>query len=320
MKTTRPWKKLLIVRFSSIGDIVLTTPVVRCLKNAGYEVHYLTKVQYASILETSPYIDRIWTLDGKLEALIPTLRKERFDGIIDLHKNLRTVKLQVALDLRALSFDKLNFEKWWLVKTKRNHLPDVHIVDRYFKAVAALGIENDGEGLDFFYSPEDKTAIADRLPTTPFVVLVLGAAHRTKQMPLQLLRNLIATIDRPVVLIGGKDELPLAQALIEAPHCTSLVGKCSIRSSAVVIDLAERVITPDTGMMHIAAALKKPISSVWGSTVPEFGMTPYYGKYEVPHSIHEVKGLACRPCSKIGFEECPKGHFRCMRDQKVVKK
>jgi heptosyltransferase-2 len=71
-------------------------------------------------------------------------------------------------------------------------------------------------------------------------------------------------------------------------------------------------VTHDTGLMHIAAAFGRPIISLWGNTAPAFGMTPYYGDRPVPYGIMETKGLWCRPCSKIGYEKCPMGHFRCM--------
>src|SRR6202789_728000 len=144
--------KFLIIRFSSIGDIVLTTPVVRCLKKqvVTAEVHYLTKASVKPILEANPYIDKIHCLGDDLDAVIGTLRSEDFDYVIDLHHNLRTWKVKRGLGKQAFSFDKLNIEKWWYTNFKWNRMPAVHIVDRYMETVAGFGIKNDGAGLDYF--------------------------------------------------------------------------------------------------------------------------------------------------------------------------
>ena len=89
----------------------------------------------------------------------------------------------------------------------------------------------------------------------------------------------------------------------------------SDNESAALIKLSSKVITHDTGLMHIAAAFKKEIVSVWGNTVPEFGMYPYYGDFSIWNQKFEILGLPCRPCTKIGYEKCPRGHFKCMLQQ-----
>ena len=118
--------KFLILRFSSIGDIVLTTPVIRCLKQQypDAEVHYATKKSYQSLLENNPYVDKVFVLEKSLNYLLKQLKSERYDYIIDLHNNLRTTILKLRLGVKSFSFDKLNFQKWILVKFKKN------IIDR----------------------------------------------------------------------------------------------------------------------------------------------------------------------------------------------
>ena len=143
--------RILIIRFSSIGDIVLTTPVMRCLKKQlDAEVHFLTKKGFTTLLESNPYIDKIHTINKRVKEVLPTLKKLDFDYIIDLHKNLRTLQVRLALRTKVLAFNKLNIKKWLLVNLKINRMPDVHIVDRYLKPVEPLGVKNDGEGLDYF--------------------------------------------------------------------------------------------------------------------------------------------------------------------------
>lgn len=306
-------QKVLIIRFSSIGDIVLTTPVVRCLKKQlDAEVHYLTKQTYLPLLETNPYLDKIFTIENKVTEVLPVLKQERYDCVLDLHKNFRSLHVRIALGVKTFSFQKLNFEKWLLVNFKVNRLPDIHIVDRYLAAAAPLGIENDGRGLDYFLPEPGKF----ELPPSPYVAFAIGAAHQTKRLPPGKMIEICRGIRLPVVLLGGKNEAAEgAQVAREAgTHVTNLCGKLSLHESAALIRLAEKIITHDTGMMHIAAAFQKEILSVWGNTVPAFGMYPYFGEAGGKNTIFEVKKLPCRPCSKIGFEKCPKGHFRCMND------
>ena len=148
--------KILIIRFSSIGDIVLTTPSLRCLKRQLQpEIHYLTKAAYASILRPNPYIDRLWTFEKRIEECLPQLAAEKFDYLFDWHKNLRSLRLRLRLRRPARSFQKLNWQKWLLVNTQLNRLPPVHLVDRYFQALTPWNIQNDGNGLDFFIDSKD---------------------------------------------------------------------------------------------------------------------------------------------------------------------
>jgi ADP-heptose:LPS heptosyltransferase len=314
-------KKVLIIRFSSIGDIVLTTPVIRCVhKQLGAEVHVLTKKAFAGLLEANPYVHHIHTMDKSLREVLPHLRAHRFDFIIDLHKNLRSFKLRLGLGRPLYTFDKLNWEKWLLTSLHIDRLPRIHIVDRYFKALEPLGVVNDLEGLDYFIPPNAEINPESWLTPgdAPYVVAVLGAAHATKQIPVHQLIAILQTVNHPVLLLGGPADKETGERVMAGRFShpvINLAGKLSIHESASVIRQSAAVLTPDTGMMHIAAAFRKPIISVWGNTVPAFGMYPYLPPGSPEGNIWEVQGLACRPCSKIGSANCPKGHFRCMLDQ-----
>ncbi|MCG8699675.1 MAG: glycosyltransferase family 9 protein [Bacteroidales bacterium] len=310
--------KFLVVRFSSIGDIVLTTPVIRCLKQQvdEAEVHFLTKEKFKDVVHGNPYIDKFHYLDKEnYVSLIQTLKSEKFDYIIDLHKNLRTKRLQTKLKRMAFTFDKLNAKKWLTVRFKMNCLPDIHIVDRYFKAVKPFSVENDGKGLDFFIDDTAVTNAQKELNALGnYVVIVLGANHTTKQIPIEKIEELCQKIKSKIVLIGGKKEMPIADQITKSNHeILNKTGQFSIHESALAIKMAKVVITPDTGMMHIAAAFQKNILSIWGNTVPKFGMFPYNPGTE--SKIFEINGLKCRPCSKIGYDKCPKKHFDCMNKQ-----
>jgi len=325
--------KFLVIRFSSIGDIVLTTPVVRCLKRqvATAEVHYLTKKAFRPILEANPYIDKIHCLEDDLSGLVAALREEDFDYIIDLHHNLRTVRVKRALGKKAFSFDKLNIEKWWYTNFKWNRMPDRHIVDRYMDTVASFGVKNDGAGLDYFIPAADELAPGD-IPTSHqagYVALVVGAALATKKLPFHKLREICERTEFPMIILGGPEDAEVGERLaaIDPVRIYNSCGKFNLNESAALVRQARVVVTHDTGLMHIAAAFRRPMVSVWGNTVPEFGMYPYYGPNymsnyggkELPYDIMEVKGLSCRPCSKIGYKKCPKGHFKCMEEQDIEK-
>jgi ADP-heptose:LPS heptosyltransferase len=312
--------KILVLRFSSIGDIVLTTPVIRCLKKQlGAEIHFLTKKPFAGMLTANPYCDQVYTFEKELDTgLVSQLKSEAYDLVVDLHHNLRTFRLKWVLGRPSRAFKKLNWEKWLLVNTSWNMLPKQHIVARYLATVAHLGVQDDGEGLDYFI-PSDTTLPDECLPKTPFIAFAIGATHATKRLPEAKILELCKAIGQPLVLLGGKTEELEGQRIAEAagPNIYNLCGQLSLHQSALVAQQAQRVITHDTGLMHIAAALRKPITSLWGSTVPEFGMYPFYPTGLDQNTSLEVSGLNCRPCSKIGHEKCPKGHFRCMQEQNI---
>lgn len=311
--------KILIVRFSSIGDIVLTSPVVRCLKQQlDVEIHYLTKSHFAELVMSNPHISKVWTIQSNISECSDELKNEQFDAIIDLHNNLRSRLLSLLLVKPRYSFDKLNLKKWLAVQFKWNLLPKKHLVDRYFESLIRLGISNDGMGLEYFLPLNTNQQLEGLDLPKAYIVAVLGATYNTKQIPLELWDKIIPECKKTVVLVGGKKESAIGNQLLKnfPRQVINYAGSINLSLSAAVIKKADLVITPDTGMMHIAAAFKKPMHVFWGNTIPDFGMFPYFGKDEVYVVNHEVKNLKCRPCSKLGFESCPQSHFNCMKKQK----
>lgn len=313
--------KVLVVRFSSIGDILLTSPVVRCLKQQvpGCEVHFLTKQAFAPLVEHSPYVDRVHLLEENLGEAIRRLKPEKFDLVVDLHHNLRTLRVKLGLGVKAASFPKLNREKWLLVNFKVDKLPRIHIVDRYLGTVEHLGVKNDGKGLDLFIPAESEVA-PEALPATHrtgYIALCIGAGHFTKRLPQHKLIELAGKLQGPLVVIGGREDQAVARSIVNmvGARAFDATGKYDLLGSASLIRQASSVIAHDSGAMHVASAFRKNVVSVWGNTVPEFGMGPYIPQHPERAYISEVKGLDCRPCSKIGFDQCPRGHFRCMEKQ-----
>ncbi len=323
--------KVLIIRFSSIGDIVLTSPVIRCLKKQvpDIQVHYLTKASFRPVVAHNPYIDKCYYLEDNLDNIIPDLKREKYDYIIDLHKNIRTLKVKRALKCKAFSFPKLNFQKWVLVNFKKDILPDKSIVERYFEAVQRLGVKNDGHGLNYFIPEADEVTNRD-IPMSHwagYIACVIGGSYPTKQYPVEKWKELCQLSPFPVILLGGPEDKVAGDEIsaVDNVKIYNACGKFSLNESACLVKYSKIVISNDTGLMHVAAAFKKPVISLWGNTVPKFGMFPYYGYNNLGTNIFsqsiivENNALNCRPCSKIGYDKCPKGHFKCMNDLENIK-
>jgi ADP-heptose:LPS heptosyltransferase len=311
-------KKILVIRFSSIGDIVLTSPVVRCLKlQLGAEVHFVTKKDFACLLQSNPFLDKIHTFEKDLSEIIPDLQKENFDFVVDLHHNLRSAKVKRALKKPSDSLNKLNVQKWLLVHLKINRMPDIHIAERYLQVTETLGVKNDHKGLDFFIPPNQEVDVASMPELRKgYIGFAIGAQHFTKRMPLDKIISICKKANETIVLLGGKEDAERGEKICQAAGklVVNACGKYTLLQSASLVRQAKKIITHDTGLMHIAAAFKKEIISVWGNTVPAFGMYPYLSGHgpKGAGTIVEVNGLSCRPCSKLGFGKCPKGHFNCM--------
>ncbi len=314
--------KYLVIRFSSIGDIVLTTPLIRCLKKQveGAEVHFLTKKQFVPILSANPYLDKIHVLADNSQKTIHELKHEQFDYILDLQNSIRSVNIKRSLKRMYFTVNKINLKKWLMVNFKINKLPDKHITDRYIETARLFDVQRDGKGLDYFIPEEDRLT-KDLLPDycqNGFISLVIGAQHSTKRMPGEQLTKLVGMLKHPVILVGGPEDKDRSDQVIQAcpdAQIFSACGKYSINQSASLIEQSNCVISNDTGMMHIAAAFKKKVITTWGNTIPEFGMYAYLpGEGSVDF---EVPGLSCRPCSKLGFDKCPKKHFNCMQQQNI---
>lgn len=313
--------KILIIRLSSIGDIVLTSLVVRCLKTQleNAEIHFVTKKQYVGILKSNPYIDKVHVLEENLGELITELAPEKFDYIIDLHHNFRSGRIKRNIKAKAFSVNKLNLQKMLLINFKIHRLPNKHIVDRYLETAAPLQIKNDGKGLDYFIPEKDQFKIAD-LPL-PFqkgyVAFVIAGTYSTKKLPVEKISEICQKTNHPVILLGGKKEFDEGEKVLSQSNGNVLnfAGKINLNKSASLVRDAKMVLTNDTGLMHIAAAFKKKILSFWGNTVAEFGMTPY--QPDLASKRIEVENLKCRPCSKLGYQKCPKKHFKCMNEINV---
>ncbi|TAH02819.1 MAG: glycosyltransferase family 9 protein [Sphingobacteriales bacterium] len=310
----KPALKILIIRFSAMGDIIYTTPVIRCLKTQlpNCEIHFLTKPNFKYLVEYNPYINHLHLLNPKLSDTIADLKSQNFDYVIDLHSSLRSAIVKLRLGAKTSTYNKQRFKKWLAIKFKINKIAPTYLVDRYLKTVEFLGVKNDNLAIDYFLPPNN-FKIEDFLPSHFFfqyIAFVVGATHFTKRMPNSKVISILKKINLPVVLLGGKD---VAHNGIEiANACTNVISLCgdiNLNQSVFLIKNAQKVIGFDTGLTHIAEAFDKPLLSIWGSTVPQLlGVQPYLVS---KHYEAEVD-LPCRPCSKFGLSKCPKGHFNCM--------
>jgi ADP-heptose:LPS heptosyltransferase len=317
-------QKILLVRFSSIGDIVLTFPVAAAIKSLypACQIDYVTKQHFKGLLEACPQIDQVFTLNDSLGNLRGQIDFSQYDAIFDLHNNLRTRLLLQFRFSKVYRFPKNNWQKWLLTTFKMKPKKRQHVVERYldtlqsYSGVAVIGSEH-----CYQIPVKAQIGIQELLELEPqtYVAVAIGAQFATKRMPTDLLIELIDQIKAPVLLLGGKEDEQTALNIMT--NCTkkeirSAVGATNIHESAWLVQNAVCLVTHDTGLMHIAANFELPLFVIWGNTTRDFGMYPYRLEQQgVQH--FEVSNLACRPCSKIGSHECPKGHFACMRNQDV---
>jgi len=278
-----PHKKALVIRFNAIGDIVLTT-----------------------------HITKVWKFSNNLSELMSELKKESFDCVIDLHNNIRSKKVSSGLDAEVHRFKKDRVADWMLTKLSIGKYQKDHIVQRFLKVIEPLGIKVDNPQPAFCFSESKK---ADLTLPENYMAIAVGAAWKTKQIPTDKIVNIIQQSKwKEIVLVGGPDDEATAQEICESTHkpIKNLVGQLSISDSARVIQQAEILLSGDTGMMHIAAALETPIVAVFASTHPLLGYVPYAESSN--YEIVQNNALSCRPCTKQGKKACPKGHFKCMID------
>ncbi len=314
-------KKILLIRLSSIGDIVLTSLAIRCLKNTypDIQIDFLTKSQYCTLVRNHLPVSDVIAFEGSLWQTAQKITQRNYDCVVDFHANLRTGLLRQLLPeaVEFFQYNKQSLRRTLSVWLKKDLYRGEQVAEQYLKTLQPLDVENDGKGLEFLIPEQDWVYRGD-LPLTHgsgYAVLSLGATHFTKKLPLNKWVEICNLLHLPLILVGGKDEWETGEQLV-ATDDLKIINKCgkyTIGQSASVVAQAKFVITQDTGMMHIAAALRKKTISIWGGTVPYLGFEPY-DLDENLSKIIQVEDLSCRPCSKYGRSTCPKGHFKCMEE------
>lgn len=308
-------KKILIIRFSSMGDIVLTSPVVRCIKQQkNIELHYLVKSQYSAVLIPNPYIDKLITFKNSLNSVITTLKNENYDIIIDLQNNVRSWWLKLNLARPSYTLKKGNIKKFIYIYMNFNYLNE-HVVDRYFNTVKSLGVYNDNGGLDYFFK---KNTVIDFDVSQDYIAWSIGGSFEQKKLCSKQIINVCNAVSHPIVLLGGVGESNMGKRIVSETtnkRVYNFCGQLSLDQSAYLLKNSCFVLTNDTGLMHIASALNKSIISFWGCTKPSLGFAPYLNHNQ---SI-EILTNRSSPCSKHG-SRCKIQDDGCIKqlDDKVI--
>ncbi len=313
-------KTILVIRLSSIGDIVLTTPLLRSIKTTwpSARIDYCTKASYVSLLEANPRISTIYTIEAPPAG--------GYDLVVDLQNNLRSQTIVRSLHKQHLvRYRKTNWKKWLLVQCKINIYGTYRsVVDRYRDSLKEVALSGDSLACELYPTSSERTFASTFFDCgKKTLALCFGAKHFTKRYPPRsfaaLLILLLREMQLQVLLLGGKEDAPQASEIIAAlpdllrPMVLNLAGSCSLMQTAAILERSDAVLCNDTGLMHIASAFGKKLFVLFGSSSSAFGFLPYH----VPYDLFQVEGLPCRPCSHIGRDHCPKGHFRCMNDLSV---
>lgn len=288
---------ILVVRFSSIGDIVLTTPLIRCLKlQLAAEIDFLTKSTYKEVVVSNPNIREVITVT-KGSNKIRVLRKKKYDFVIDLQNNIRSFKVRFFLGVKSYVISKETFKRYVLIYFGINLLTN-HVVERYFKTVKNLNVYNDKMGVD--YSVSTKPPKLGFNEKQDYICWCLGGSYEQKKLSITQIINIASKISMPILFIGGRTDKEISSKIIsatKAPNLFDLCGETTISESAYFIAKSKLVLTNDTGMMHIASAFDNPIISFWGCTKPSLGFGAYLPNVK-SHSV--ISNLSERPCSKHG--------------------
>lgn len=304
-------ENILIIRLSSLGDILLTTPLLRSLKNLypGIKIDFLIRTEYADVLKFNPYVNEVllYKRDDNKE-LFQHLKSKKYGAVVDLQNNLRSRKIIKGVHAPAFKFDKRSFDKFLLVKFKINRLQKApQIPQRYASSIP--GFMLDDKGLDLFL-PEDQTVSLKA--DGSYIAFCPGSRHFTKMWPPEYYTSLGKLLQKEgfdVVLLGGKSDREICRRLSEEiPGSVDMSNDDDLFLTAAFMKRCRMVVCNDSGLMHAACAAGVPVLAIFGSTVKEFGFTPYNNK----NLILENNSLSCRPCSHIGRENCPLGHFKCM--------
>lgn len=327
--------KTLVIRFSSIGDIVLSSPMLRVLR-ARFptgQIDYVTRTEYAELVKSNQYLNHTYEFDVDrgfegLRSLKKRIRDEGYDLIVDIHDSLRSKYLRSLRGPKRVVVNKRVLERSVLVNFKKNTYKGiVPVVDRYIETLKQFGITNDGRGLELHIPDEVLFGVSGRIARLQLnrfekvVGLCPGARHVTKRWPADGFARVGAAfaqkLDAKVLLFGGPADEPVCNQIawdinnqVGAERAMSLCGQLKLLETGAAMEYCDVIITNDTGLMHIATAMHKKVVAVFGSTVREFGFFPY----DPAAVVLERQGLDCRPCSHIGRSDCPEKHFKCMTE------
>ncbi|MDP4242468.1 MAG: glycosyltransferase family 9 protein [Bacteroidota bacterium] len=305
---------ILILRLSSLGDIVLTTPLVRALRERypDSRIDFVIAKEYESLTPLFSGISQVHVFDKStglrgLWKLRQLLKRESFNFVLDIHNVLRTQILRRGIARKTYVVKKRTLKRWLLVRFKHDTLqgePD--IIGRYFEVAKALGVEDDGTG------PQLQVSVS-RIPTR--IAIAPGARHWNKRWPTEYFQAVAASLIEwgyQIVFHGSAAERESIEGIRSGlpEGSLSYAGELSLLEVARSLATCAVAITNDSGLMHLAVAVGTPVVAPFGPTVRQFGFAPRDPK----SVVLEIDGLYCRPCTAIGLDHCPEKHFRCMRE------
>lgn len=315
---------ILAVRFSSIGDVLLTTPLLRAIRHRhpAARLTVLTKQTYAPLLSHNPNVSQVLaaTANQSLPRLAAELRSARYTHLLDLHDSVRTRALRILVPGRWSSYPKHRLARAALIHGKRNFYRDTRpVAERYFDAARHLEVVPDGQPPDFFLAPDAEQEVAEwfsggtLLPDRPTIAIAPGAAHATKRWPVEHWAQLVhrvAARGMQVVIVGSAEDTAVAAAIGQGSGSgvANVAGRFGLQSTGALLRRSVAVVSGDTGVMHMATAVGTPVIALFGPTVRAFGFFPYADRAQVLEL-----GLTCRPCSSKGGPRCPLGHHLCLR-------
>jgi heptosyltransferase-2 len=321
--------KILIIRLSSIGDILLSTPFIRQARKKfpQSQIDFIVKSEYEELLKYNYHISNLITFNvtqglKELKEVKKSLIKNKYDYIFDLHNNFRSIYLKIGqFGSKNFKIKKNKIIQFLYVKFKYNKYPQtIPISERYLNVGKMVGIEDDNSGLEIFWNDKIEDSVIQILtnhgvePKESFLTIAPGAGFYTKKWPIEYYRTLIAYILKnhhiKIVVLGNMHEQEEGKELAKFDKVINLTGKLSLLEAAVVLSKSNLLVSNDSGLMHMATAVKIPVLAIFGSTVKEFGFFPYRSKSKIVENIN----LYCRPCSHIGRHNCPKKHFKCMNE------
>jgi heptosyltransferase-2 len=321
--------KILIIRFSSIGDILLSTPFIRQVKNTFTDarIDFVVKEEFKVLLDNNPYLNTVYTYQKSqgikgLWKLKKELEKCCYDYVFDLHNNFRSTFLRKALNVDNTNFiHKDKFIQILYVYLKVYLYKKVTSIPlRYLEVGNKYGVKDDKKGLELYWKSENEKKMISLLrkygihDNENYLCVAPGASFYTKRWPLENFTQLIKLIQEQyhykIVVLGGDNEIDLGKYLSRNNDIIDFTGKLDLSEVGIIISKSKSLISNDSGLMHIATAVKTPVLALFGSSVEEFGFFPYRSR----HYVFQNHAPSCRPCSHIGRKKCPKEHFKCMRD------
>lgn len=293
--------RILVIRLSSLGDIILSFPLLSKLKRKypDSEITFLSKDEYAELLDLNPLIDTVMKLNS-------VNSKNDFDIVIDLQNNFRSRRFLKNFSGKIFRYKKDNLEKFLLVNFKVDLFKEV--VPVYEKYIRSL----DGMISDFSFESSMLDYRKERVFENEYTIIAPCSRHFTKTYPKEKFIEFIkANSNKTFVLVGSESQIDISICNFISSECDNVLNYCGKANFGELCNLifnSERVITNDSSILHLSEAIGKPVTALFGSTVKQFGFFP-----QLENSVViENKDLKCRPCSHIGRSSCPKKHFRCM--------